>query len=111
MIGDEVGLLLTFGNYWSQLTYVFGVGFLALAILGLLFASYKDRLKEDVTGLGTYERLVHIGVVVAGLSVAAFSVNAFIAGSTILVVGVAVALVGARGLRVSTEKSPPNHGR
>lgn len=98
LIGDEVGLLLTFGNYYSELTYVFGVGFIVVALLLLLLTSYRDRLKDDVTGLGTNERVVHIGVIIAGLSVAAFSVSAFLAGSVILVIGVAVAATGARGL-------------
>jgi hypothetical protein len=98
LIGDEVGLLLTFGNYYSELTYVFGVGFIVVALLGLLLSSYKDKLREDVTGLGTNERMVHIGVIIAGLSVAAFSVSDFLAGSVILVIGVAVAAAGARGL-------------
>jgi len=98
LIGDEVGLLLTFGNYYSELTYVFGVGFIVVALLGLLLTSYRDRLKNDVTGLGTDERLVHIGVIIAGLSVAAFSVSAFLTGSVILVIGVAIAAIGTRRL-------------
>src|SRR5208337_5407712 len=106
LIGDEVGLLLTFGDYHSELTYVFGVGFIVVALLLLLLTSYRDRLKDDVTGLGTNERVVHIGVIVAGLSVAAFSVSAFLAGSVILVIGVAVAATGARGLLARESSSP-----
>jgi len=104
LIGDEVGLLLTFGNYYSDLTYVFGVGFITIAILGLLLSGYKDRLHNDVIGLGTNERMVHVGVIVAGLSVAAFSVAAFFAGSVFLLIGVTVALIGAR--RLSTVSEP-----
>jgi hypothetical protein len=93
LIGDEVGLLLTFGNYQSELTYVFGIGFIVCAVSGLLFVSYRDKLRHDVTGLGTGERLVHVGVVVAGLSVLAFSVNAML-GILILAIGAVIALGG-----------------
>jgi hypothetical protein len=110
LIGDEVGLLLTFGNYYSELTYVFAVSFIVVALLGLLLSSYKDRLKDDVTGIGTNERLVHIGVIIAGLSIAAFSVSAFLAGSIILVVGVAVAAAGTRGLLAREDSSAQRRG-
>jgi hypothetical protein len=110
LIGDEVGLLLTFGNYYSELTYVFAVSFIVVALLGLLLSSYKDRLKDDVTGIGTNERLVHIGVIIAGLSIAAFSVSAFLAGSIILVVGVAVAAAGTRGLLAREVSSAHRRG-
>ena len=93
LIGDEVGLLLTFGNYQSELTYVFGIGFIGCAVLGLLFVSYRDKLRNDVTGLGTGERLVHVGVVVGGLSALVFSVNILL-GTLILVIGVVIALGG-----------------
>ena len=82
---------------------MFGVGFITVAILGLLLSGYKDRLQEDVTELGTNERLVHLGVVVAGLSVAAFSVAAFLLGSVFLLIGVTVALIGARRLSTASE--------
>ena len=93
LIGDEIGLLLTFGNYQSELTYVFGIGFIVCAVLGLLFVSYRDKLRHDVTGLGIGERLVHVGVVVAGLSALAFSVNALL-GTLILTIGVVIAVGG-----------------
>ena len=106
LIGDEVGLLLTFGNYQSELTYVFVVCFVVVALLCLLLACYKDRLKDDVTGIGTNERLVHIGVIIAGLSIAAFSGGNFLAGSIILTVAVAFAAAGTRGLLARENSSP-----
>src|SRR5271169_6019252 len=36
LIGDEVGLLLTFGNYHSELTYVFFVAFICVVSLLLI---------------------------------------------------------------------------
>ena len=61
-----------------------------------------------MTGLGTDERMVHLGVIIAGLSVTAFSVSAFLAGSVILVIGVAVAATGARGLLARESSSLTN---
>lgn len=90
LIGDEIGLLLTLGDYYSHLTYFFGVVFTGVAILGLLFVSHRDRLKHDVMGLGTGEHLVHVGVVVAGLSMLAFDDDILI-GSMILSTGILIA--------------------
>jgi len=104
LIGDEIGLLLTFGNYYSGFTYVFGVGFIGFAALSLLFINYRDRLKYDVLGVGTGERLVHVGVVVAGLSALAFSVDAALLGLVILVMG---ALMVALGTWLNRRRSQP----
>jgi hypothetical protein len=101
LIGDEIGLLLTFGNYQSELTYFFGIGFIGCALLVLLFASYRDKLRHDVTGLGTGERLVHIGVVVACLSVLAFPVHMLL-GTSILIIGALIALGGWQHRRQPT---------
>jgi hypothetical protein len=70
LIGDEIGLLLTFGN-----------------------ACYREKLRDDVTELGFGERLVHVGVLVAGLSALAFSHDALV-GILILVAGIIIALGG-----------------
>ncbi len=94
LIGDEIGLLLTFGNYYSGLTYVFGVGFIGFVALSLLFISYRDRIKYDVLGIRTGERLAHIGIVVAGLSALAFSADAPLLGSIVLVVGALMVALG-----------------
>lgn len=93
LIGDEVGLLLTFGDYHSQLTYFFFVAFIAFATMALLLTTYKDKLKRDVIELETGERMVHIGVAIVVLSALAFAVNAVL-GSLILLAGALIALGG-----------------
>jgi|SRR5438105_12524281 hypothetical protein len=96
LIGDEVGLLLTLGNYYSELTYVFGIAtIVGTSILLLLFA-YGGRLKEDVLELGRGERLFHIGVAIAGLSVLAFAFEAWLLGVCVFAAGVLLAIVGFR---------------
>ena len=93
LIGDEVGLLLTFGDYHSELTYVFLVVFVTLATMIILLTSYRNKLKHDVLELETGERMIHIGIVMACLSVLVFSLDALL-GSTVLCLGVGVVLVG-----------------
>jgi hypothetical protein len=61
----------------------------------LLFA-YGGRLKEDVIELGSGERIFHIGVVIAGLSVLAFAFEAWLLGALIFAAGAVLALVGFR---------------
>jgi hypothetical protein len=94
LIGDEVGLLLTFGNYYSELTYLFGIIVVGGASLCLLLFSHRRKLREDVIELGHGERLFHVGVVIAGLSGLAFAFDALLPGAVTLVVGLSVAIVG-----------------
>lgn len=95
LIGDEMGLLLTMGDYWSQLTLPIGVGFIGLALLILLLLRYRERLTEDVLAVGKEERLIHVGVVVAGLSALAFSTDELLVGLVILGIGALMVLLGA----------------
>lgn len=94
LIGDEVGLLLTFGNYHSELTYVFFVGFICAALLTLLLVRYRGPLKRDLGSVGRGETLVHIGVVVAGLSVLFFSFDYFTPGLGLALAGTVIAITG-----------------
>jgi hypothetical protein len=94
LIGDEVGLFLTFGNYYSDLTYFVAVAFFAsLAVAILLYKSW-GALKADLNGTHPGEALSHWGILIAGLSVLAFSFNNWILGLGFLAVGVAIIIVG-----------------
>ncbi len=105
LIGDEVGLLLTFGNYKSQLTYVFVVGVACFALLAILFFRYRDELKDDVLHVGWGERLTHIGILVAAFSTLGLAFGYVEAGLVVAVGGLALAAAGAvlhkRSLRLS----------
>jgi hypothetical protein len=94
LIGDEIGLLLTFGDYYSELTYVFVIGLMIFAVLFLLLRSYRNELRLDVIELETGERLIHVGVIVAGLSALPFSADALLLGSAILIIGTLIIAVG-----------------
>jgi hypothetical protein len=94
LIGDEVGLLLTFGNYQSQLTYEFLVGFACFVGLAILAIKYRDRLEDDVMSLGRGERLAHFGVAIAASSVLGLAFGMLELGLVVAVLGIAVVVAG-----------------
>ncbi len=94
LIGDEMGLFLTFGNYYSDLTYFIALVFLASVALALIFFRYRRNLREDLFGTSFGETLSHWGIVVSGLSVLALSFGNFILGIPVLAAGVIIAVIG-----------------
>lgn len=94
LVGDEIGLLLTFGNYDSDLTFYFFVGAVSLGAMGILFFRYRDHLEYDVLSLGNDERLVYIGVVIAGLSSLGFAADYLAFGLVVLAVGLLAVFAG-----------------
>ena len=95
LIGDEVGLLLTLGNYYSELTYVVFVGVLSFAGLAYLLVRYRSQLEGAVLSLGAGERLAYLGVFVAGLSALSWAFTRFDLGLATLLVGIVLAAAGA----------------
>jgi hypothetical protein len=67
-VGDEVGLLLTFGDYWSELTYQFFIAAMSLIIIVTLLIRYRTVVLRDVIRLSLKERIVLVGVFLAGFS-------------------------------------------
>lgn len=94
LIGDEVGLLLTLGNYQSGLTYVFFVGVLSFAGIGFLFVRYRSQLRAGVLSLGIGERLAHLGIFVAGISAVFWAFDRPDLGIAAFSVGVAISAAG-----------------
>jgi len=68
LIGDEVGLLLTFGNYYSELIYQIFVGAVGLIILGALAIRFGERLRRDFMGMERWEAVGLVGLFPAGFS-------------------------------------------
>jgi hypothetical protein len=90
-IGDEVGLLLTFDNYYSELTLDFFVAAVAFLILIALLRRYGKQIEDDVLRLSTRERLSHLGFFLAGFSAIFFvfgSLSLSIVGLVLLIAGV-----------------------
>ena len=44
LVGDEVGLLLTFGNYYSELTYTFLIALLTFSFMAALFKRHGKTI-------------------------------------------------------------------
>jgi len=87
LIGDEVGLLLTFGDYQSSLTTDFFVGVVGFIILASTLVRYRKIVMKDVIHTSWNERLVYIGINLAGLSAIFFAVNSITPGLVFAVFG------------------------
>jgi hypothetical protein len=80
LIGDEVGLLLTFGNYYSELTYQIFVGAIGLIILGALAVRFGERLRKDLRGMKRWEVVGLVGLFLAGFSTLFFAFDQGLVG-------------------------------
>jgi hypothetical protein len=72
LLGDEVGLLLTFNNYQSELTYMFFVAAISAVIIGTLLIRYWGQLQRDLGRLSMRERTVLVIAYLAGFSLYLF---------------------------------------
>lgn len=104
-IGDEVGLLLTFGNYYSELTLVFFVIAISFSILITLLVSNRNQVERDFLKLRHEERLTQIGIFVAGFSTIFLAFGSFSIGFVLVGIGVALALAGWVRRRLWARKS------
>jgi hypothetical protein len=95
-VGDEVGLLLTFDNYYSELTFDFFVAAIAFIILVALLLRYWKQIERDVFRLSNRERLVHFGIFLIGFSTIFFAFAAWTLGIPLLLIGVGFLLVASR---------------
>ncbi|MDA4113367.1 MAG: hypothetical protein OK474_04900 [Thaumarchaeota archaeon] len=93
ILGDEVGLLLTLGNYHSDLTFFFFITVVTAGTLGILLTTRRKTLEYDVLTLGYSERFVYLGVVVAGLSALPFASGLVLPGLVTLAAGIVIAAV------------------
>jgi hypothetical protein len=72
LLGDEVGLLLTLGQYESELTYMFFVGAISAVIIGTLVTRYWNQLNRDLGKLSMRERIVLVVAYAGGFSLFIF---------------------------------------
>lgn len=70
LIGDEAGLLLTFENYWTGLTYTIVTAFLAVAFILILFARYSKAIMGEFAGFARRRAGLYLGVFLATISIA-----------------------------------------
>ncbi len=93
-VGDEVGLLLTGGNYFSPLTYDFFVAAICFIVLASLLVRYWKEVESDVIRLGTRERLTHVGIFFAGFSTIFFAFDVLYLGVPFAIAGALLLLAG-----------------
>jgi len=70
LIGDEAGLLLTFENYWTGLTYTIITVFLAVAFIMILIARYSKTIMAEFAGFVRRRASLYFGVFLATISIA-----------------------------------------
>jgi hypothetical protein len=70
LIGDEVGLLLTLGDYWTDLTYTVIIMFLAFVSMLILLTRYSRAIREEFSGFLRSNANLFIGVFLLAVSLA-----------------------------------------
>ena len=94
LIGDEVGVLLTFGDYQSEITAWFFVGSISAIILVTLSLRYRGQLEKDIFGVSGEEHLTHVGIFLAVFSSIFFAFNSLVPGSLFAGLGMAIFVLG-----------------
>ncbi len=94
LIGDEIGLLLTLGDYASELTLTFFVGAIAFVILVTLFLRFRQLLEREVIHVAANEKLTGLGILVAGISSIFFASGRLNLGFMFAGLGVFIFLLG-----------------
>ena len=82
LLGDEVGLLLTFGDYWSGITYTFLIVFTAFASTLILLFKYFKTIRSEFTGFLRSNASFYVSVFLAAVSIS------FILGTDDIIIAV-----------------------
>ena len=93
-VGDEVGLLLTFGDYYSTLTFDFFVAAVVAIVLITLLLRYWKEIENDILRASPRDRVVQIGIFLAGFSTIFFAFMNPYLGVPALVIGVLLVIWG-----------------
>jgi len=94
LIGDEVGLLLTFGDYTSNLTEIFFVVAIAFIILATLLSKGRKQIEKDVINISWRERGTQVGVFLGAFSTIFFAAGNWQIGFVFIGLGILVFLWG-----------------
>src|SRR2546422_6560434 len=105
LIGDEVGLLLTFGDYTSNLTEIFFVAAVGFIILATLLSMGRRHIEKEVINLSRKERLTQVGVFLGAFSVIFFAAGNWAVGFAVLGLGGLAYLWGGGGPRPRSLRS------
>jgi len=105
LIGDEVGLLLTLGDYTSNLTEIFFVAAVGFIILATLLSRGRKHIEKEVINLSRKERLTQLGVFLGAFSVIFFAAGNWEIGFAVLGLGVLAYFWGERERRPRSLRS------
>ena len=113
LIGDEVGLLLTLGNYWTEITYTVIITFLTFASMLILLSRYHEVIRKEFTEFLLSNASLYLGVFLAAVSIAFISEtdNVMIIALSGVLTTVAVIVVLAyfvQRIRAKREKNKSN---
>lgn len=70
LVGDEVGLLLTFGDYWSGITFTVVVTFLALVSILTLFIRHSRVIVSEFSQFLKSNASLYVGAFLLAVSIA-----------------------------------------
>jgi CDP-diglyceride synthetase len=70
LVADEVGLLLTFRNYWTSITYTLVIILVMLAIMLILITTYWRVIREEFTEFSKSSVGLYSGIFLAVISIA-----------------------------------------
>jgi hypothetical protein len=104
LVGDEIGLLLTLGNYHSDLTYFVVVAIVAVGGMAVLFTTSRKELEYDVFAVERNERLAYLGVVIAGAATIPFATGTYVVAAALLAIGIVVVVLSLRWPKGKTKK-------
>lgn len=102
LIIDEVGLLLTFGNYWTSLTYTITIILLAFVTILLLLNRYRQTIVSEFAEFLSSNASLYFGVFLGAISIAFitetnyFLITVISSGLTILAIIVVLAYIAER---------------
>jgi hypothetical protein len=65
LVGDEIGLLLTFGNYYSELTYTFLIALLTFSFMAALLKRHGKTIITELYGFSRRNIDLYIGLFLA----------------------------------------------
>jgi hypothetical protein len=68
LVGDEIGLLLTFGDYYSELTYTFLIALLAFSFMATLFKRHGKTILTELYGFSRRHIDLYVGLFLAFIS-------------------------------------------
>ncbi len=117
LIIDEVGLLLTFGDYWTNLTYTILTVLVALVIVLILFNSYRQAIIREFDEFFSSNFSLYFGVFLLAISVAFivetddFWVTTISSGLTVTALIIIAAYMTQRISKTRENTSKPRKGQ